>query len=248
MAKICIASVFTDDNRSKTWYQLQMKFIKKTTSDFDHFVFLNGDQSNVYTESTIIGQGTYTRDDTQFQSNHLIGLNAILDFFRKNSQKYEYFLVLDSDCFPVSPDWFFRLSSNDFEVSACVRYENLDSFAHPCVVFMKRSYLEKALFKFDDCTNIIGYTCPEVHFDCKEFFPLIRTNRVNLHPIMYGIYYDCFYHHAAGSRNVFIRSIDLNSYYDPDDQVSPLERFESIKKSPDLFVNKLMNKKSVKMI
>jgi len=37
------------------------------------------------------------------------------------------------------------------------------------------------------------------------YYPLNRTNKINLHPLYYGIYSDLIYHHWAGSRDMITR-------------------------------------------
>ena len=38
-----------------------------------------------------------------------------------------------------------------------------------------------------------------------DYYPLVRSNKTNLHPLYYGIYDDLIYHHWAGSRNMITR-------------------------------------------
>jgi len=40
----------------------------------------------------------------------------------------------------------------------------------------------------------------------REIAPLQRSNKVNYHPIVGGIYGDVIYHHGAGSRNAWFRT------------------------------------------
>lgn len=132
------------------------------------------------------------------QQGHIEGLNELLSYFKTVNS--EYYLILDSDCFPIHKDWCNKLINTEKDVAAIIRYENLDCFAHPSAFFFKRSVLNKLEFSFQDCTNIIGYNFKEVTSNIQDFFPLIRTNYYNPHPIMFGVYWNIFYHHGAGSR------------------------------------------------
>jgi len=38
-----------------------------------------------------------------------------------------------------------------------------------------------------------------------EYYPITRSNKVNLHPLYFGIYEDLIYHHWAGSRRMITR-------------------------------------------
>ncbi len=44
----------------------------------------------------------------------------------------------------------------------------------------------------------------------EQWTPLLRTNRVNLHPLWFGVYGDVVYHHGAGFRVPVARSISAN--------------------------------------
>ena len=55
MHELLVGSVFTT-GETKFWYELQIEFLKKTTTNFKHVVFLNGllDRS-IFKDSEIIG-------------------------------------------------------------------------------------------------------------------------------------------------------------------------------------------------
>jgi hypothetical protein len=44
----------------------------------------------------------------------------------------------------------------------------------------------------------------------REWTPLLRSNRLNLHPLWFGVYGDIVYHHGAGFRKPISR-IDMDS-------------------------------------
>lgn len=251
MKKLLVASVFTDFHKSEFWYKLQIDYLKNTTEDFDHCVFLNGENDSFYLNSKIIGMNNDKNNQT-----HLFGLNKILEYFKKQINNYEYFLILDSDCFPFKSGWFETLKSNNFDVSACVRFENLDSFAHPAIVFFKNSYINNIEFSLDSMTNLIGENFEELHLKCDRFFPLIRTNMINYHPIMFGVYYDCFYHHGAGSRSLIFRSINgpngnlEGSYYKFNINTDTIEKkiYRKLGEGPDFILKKLSDGNFVKYL
>jgi hypothetical protein len=79
----------------------------------------------------------------------------------------------------------------------------------------------------------------------EEVLPLLRTNRVNLHPLVAGVYHHLFYHHAAGSRGFDFRLIKdynyCNHWINNDTHAEFGEQiFNALIRDPDGFVEKLM--------
>lgn len=228
-----VGSVFSDCPRTKIWYKLQINALQNTT-DFKHVVYPNCDVN--FTHSTVLPRGHQNS-----RLGHIEGLNALLDYFRQNNE-FEYFLLLDSDCFPIV-DWTDKLikSMKHYNVAAPIRCENLDFFAHPCAFFLTRKALNDVHFLL---ANFNGYLedYQETASNVKSFFPLVRSNRLNYHPILFGVYWNMFYHHGAGSRRLNFRTTE-NGYYDKEEVVE-LEKnmFNQLVKNPEMFVAKLMGK------
>lgn len=203
MSKVLIGSVYSDSPRSLTWYKLQIEWLNKTT-DFEHVVYPNCDLN--FNSSIVLPRGFQ-----QGQLAHIEGLNSLVNFFKTTD--YENFLLLDSDCFPIRK-WTEELlfSMKGYSVAAIVRQENLDTFAHPAAFFFTRDILDKIEFGLNLQYNMIGQKFYETSSNIKEFWPLIRTNKINYHHILYGVYWDTFYHHGAGSRDLKFRCYEQGYY------------------------------------
>lgn len=211
-----IGSVFVEGERTKAWYELQMQFIRKTTNNFRHLVFLNGtDFETSFFDSEIVGRcetsglkiGETAKERQAAQKrNHWTGLSGILEAF--NSFDADNYLILDCDCFPIQHNWVEilqnALSHRSKKFVAPIRTENFDLFPHPSAVFFKRDILSEDWFDFSsgETVSLLGKSVNEcggkLPIDCC--LPLLRTNVLNLHPIFSGIYGDIFYHHGCGSR------------------------------------------------
>ena len=135
MNKLLVASVYVDHVRSKDWYSLQKKYLSHTTFDYDYLIYLNGSE-NFYDPAHILYKNTSFFSTGQ--EAHIRGMNFIVDYFTSKNN-YEYLLILDSDAFPIKK-WQLDLcnSMHHFDAAAIVRYENLDTFAHPSVFFVNR--------------------------------------------------------------------------------------------------------------
>jgi hypothetical protein len=149
-----------------------------------------------------------------------------LDYLaRAVSSSYDYIVTLDTDSFPVDDRWL------DVLVGACedgaalagvYRTEMAPAirpFVHVSGLCVRRRDLRALKLSFrrgagqdvgqniTDAFNRLG----------RQVFPLMRSNAVNFHFLMGGIYGDVLYHHGAGSRRAqFWTSTDVNA----DEQVS----------------------------
>lgn len=235
---LLVGSVYTDHYRSKQWYDLQMKYLKKTTKNFVHVVYLNGNV-DFFNDSIVIKKNT----DYCYPANHchIRGLNEIVEYFL-NHNNFENILILDNDCFPIDSNWQNNLlqSMMPFDVASVVRYENLDNFAHPCVFFAKRNIAKKLKFDFYKKKNLMGRYFEETSSNIIDFFPLVRSNKINYHPILYGIYWNTFYHHGSGSRILSFRSFDDKYYHEIFNQDKIEEKiFLELVDNPEKFLNNL---------
>lgn len=219
-AKIHIITVYYGlTDRNNTWLELQQRFIQKnTTVPYRFSIFANG-CDDIFDDLDIIGSEEYSSHH-KIGQNHLSCLRkAVMEF----DESCDYLLILDSDCFPIRPNWHDELSRamahRGYQIAAPYRLENLDKFPHPCAMFMtKKGAMELDLvLTTPDDSMLEGM--PNDPTCSNRCFPLIRSNRVNVHPLAAGIYYDMFYHHGAGSRNSLFRITDVLQYWHyPDHQ------------------------------
>jgi hypothetical protein len=229
-------------SRNAAWCRLQKQFIEATTSDYDYAVYLNRTERQFFDHAFVIGENA--QPWSQFEG--LRTLNKMMTFAR--AHPYENYLILDSDAFPVREGWLElllqRMGQRRF--AAPIRFENLDSFPHQCALFIKGQAIQDPF----DFTPDMRYQnlLKQRHLDLstglstEHLFPLVRTNRYNVHPILAGVYYDMFYHHGAGSRKAMIRSMWSSDYYHhmvPDhfDQEEVL--FRELAKNPVGFIARL---------
>ncbi len=240
--KVLVASVFTNNEMSLKWASLQSYFLNKTINHTIHKIaILQPGTSEVHKNHyNVLGYETINCTGT----SHGEGISSVLAYFREHSE-YDYLCLLDSDAWPVDGNWISICRSRITERhigAAAVRFENLDTFPHPCVFFINRKYLNNTqqYTNQSQYLNLLNKPVKDPFSDLKleYFFPLIRSNKLNLHPVMAGMYYNIFYHHAAGSRNPGFRSMPYYSLY--------IRKFstpgiltEELFKDPDSFINSL---------
>lgn len=235
--KILIGSVFANDDEFQSQLlDIQLKFLKATGCDFDHVVCLSESSTGSFHKKTkVVHEGW----DRNISGPHHSGLNNLLNYFIKEKNNYKEFLFLDSDAFPIRKNWAqylkerllhqkcfdndgrFCFSCNEFDIAAILRQENLEARLHASALFVKNEEaLSNISFEYKEIGHDIlnrpemDICIPYYQWEARtKAYPLIRTNKVNIHPIISGIYGDCFYHHGAGTRkSLGFRSGDYHNY------------------------------------
>lgn len=236
---LLIMSVFGSE--SEKWLDIQIDALKLTTENYEHAIYVNNpsdewvslvqqslNKPNDFRGCTVVGLSNTSLDG---KMQHYCGLSKLLSYAHARRNDYRAWLVLDCDCFPIASNWESILNGRN---SSIVRVENLDTFYHPSAVYCVDNSLNFIIGKYK---NILGDEFDEL-MAVGSFFPLLRTNRLNLHPLKYGIYYDIFYHHCAGSRRFETRS---DSYYRTIDHET-MERYdEEFFRDKWSFIRKISN-------
>ena len=213
--KLLVGTIFIDDSPLQLqWFDLQRKYLSKTTDSYDHVVFCAAKtKTDVFqTYSTFITNEA-ARGSRQ-STAHVAGLTCLLDYFRSKKDLYENFLFIDSDAFPIRKNWMEILKINikkPHEIAICLRPENLEQRLHSSVVFAKPSALDNMTFRVarQPLNDLCGQhendvQCHPYQTEMRDrVFPLLRSNKYQLHPLLYGVYYDMFYHNGCGSGRRF---------------------------------------------
>jgi hypothetical protein len=216
--KLLITSIFAPSPWNREWHSLQSRYVAATTKDcaYDYELFLNG-VAEKELDASAACLGT-SRDPL----DHPTALREVVDAFRQRD--HDYYLILDSDCFPIFPGWFTVLTNQmerfGKQIAAPVRYENLDRLPHPCAFFLTREVLQDERINFDKGhpgSNLLGREVSDVGSAMLDLLPsilpLLRTNVVNPHPVAAALYHQLFYHHGAGSRGSRFRVLHKFHYY-----------------------------------
>ncbi len=241
--KLLVLSVFARSPRNDRWIDLQYRFLDRTGPSYDHVVYLHRADSSLFPRSRILGAVDADRPVPQIHGQLL---QLLLDHARTVS--YDYYLFLDSDAFPVTPNWLPTLVSRmgEFPFAAPIRVENLDLFPHPCSFFVRGENIHRPEldFRVGSAANLLQQTVQDVgcRIPLNACYPLVRTNVVNAHPLLAAIYGHFFYHHGCGARTFAMRSTHQYNYYshvvgNHTDIESAL--FQALASDPDAFIQKL---------
>jgi hypothetical protein len=197
-----------------------------------HVVWLNRVAPDLFKRSLIAGRNDMPYPDAS--SEHGAGLRGLLTYLQGVARDDNHVLLLDSDAFPIHPNWLEKLLAwmqADERVpprtyATAVRTENLDTFPHPCIFFVRGDYfrgLSSPADHFGFCKsperNLLGVAFEDV--TCRLirdasgrqlWLPMTRTNLANPHPVFAAVYGGLFYHHGAGSRSPELRCVHLRQF------------------------------------
>lgn len=264
MARILVGSIFASgDEIQRKWLDLQLSFLKATTKSFEHVSVVWGGATSDHEHWAASTSLIEPEDKVEGYMAHLKGLRYLLGFFRQYESVFDGFLFLDSDAFPIRVGWLdsllvkldftpafldgefvptLQIAEKEYEVAMPIRAENLETRYHASVLYATKAALPRLSFEHGVYgPDLLGESerdiwVPEYEKDRQKVYPLLRSNQNNVHPLACGVYYDMFYHHCCGSRNVL-----WNRSEDYWDMAGPVRDIftERLMEDPVKFVNGL---------
>lgn len=223
--RLLVGSVYASSEPTEMkWFLLKTAYLDATTQDFDHVVHVNESDVGAFEKHVEVIGNMRGVDVTALHGSalHVRGLQSLHNYFISVQDKYDRFLFLDGDAFPIRKNWESLLSekmSISHSVSSCakdiavvLRPELCEFRWHGCVLFTTRAGLNNVQFQFKNMKylsewgkDFLGNFEHDIHINYQapalrdRVYPLMRTNQLNIHPAACGVYYDMFYHHAFGS-------------------------------------------------
>jgi len=199
-----IVTVHWKDDR---WVDIQLQYLRRYISrEFRVYAFLN-DLPDVH-------RTKYFYASTERIRSHAVKLNVLADMAGFNATSPEDWLMfLDGDAFPIADlVSFARPLLKTCPLLAVQRRENNGdvqphpSFCLTTVGFWKS--IEGDWHPGHQWTNAQGELVSDVGGNLLgilerheiRWHPMVRSNRKNLHPLLFGLYDDVIYHHGLGFR------------------------------------------------
>jgi hypothetical protein len=158
--------------------------------------------------------------------SHPTKLNYLADIILKDAEDDDYLVFIDGDAFPIGDLFpFMERTLERFRLGAVRRDENRgDKQPHPSfcattVGFWREiggDWFPGFLWKNNtgvDVSDVGGNLLGTLERQKIPWYPMLRSNKVNLHPLWFGIYEGLVYHHGAGFRPPVSR-LDLRPYSD----------------------------------
>lgn len=209
---IHILTVHWKDDR---WIDIQLKYLKRHIKmPYKVYAFLNdlpGDHRDKYFYSS-----------TENIKSHAIKLNFLADMATLHSvNPDDWLMFIDGDAFPIGNIvTFVSRHIDNYPLLAIQRKENIgDKQPHPsfCVTTVK-FWNEingdwKAGYSWKNSegemvTDVGGNLLEKLEKANVEWYPMLRSNKNEMHDLWFGVYEKMIYHHGAGFRNTVSR-IDL---------------------------------------
>ena len=192
------------------WVDIQKRELQKYLNE-DYKVFTrlgeNFEEHKDKFDGVIEGQGHWTES-----------MGLLLKLIKKEVKSDDKILLIDSDAFPISNQisYFFEAALNEFEFVSCQepKHEWDDEYKIPHPMFMlfrAKHILNNNLDEYLSNIHIDlsgNWWGGAIHWIIKNkysYFAMKRSNKINLHPLYFGVYNNLIYHHWAGSRKMITR-------------------------------------------
>ncbi|MEL6657192.1 MAG: hypothetical protein AAFP77_18090 [Bacteroidota bacterium] len=208
------------------WIDIQLSYLKKNIDrPYLTYAFLNGISTEHYDKFH------YVSDENIKQ--HAVKLNLLADMACFNAESDDDWLFfIDGDAFPIaSVDQYAQPKLEKNPLIAVQRKENFaDIQPHPsfCITtvgFWKQIRGDwKSGYTWNNArgesvTDVGGNLLGILNEKGFDWYPVLRSNIIDLHPLSFGLYGDVLYHHGAGFREHISRvdlegkGIRMNSLY-----------------------------------
>jgi hypothetical protein len=155
--------------------------------------------------------------------DHAAKLNLLAGEIAATAAPDDLIMFLDGDAFPIADPM--PLARKALEVSSLVavrRDENEGEVQpHPCFCVVRVADWEALHGDWSpgyrwttatgrQITDVGGNLLRCLERNNAEWTPILRSNRVDLHPLFFGVYGDVVYHQGAGFRSGFSRADSVN--------------------------------------
>jgi hypothetical protein len=183
------------------WIEPQLRYLERNLDEFKVWTSLNGIAAKWNTRF-------HFAED--LEGSHHDKLNQLANIARESAHPDDMFLFVDGDAFPIAPVTPAILG--DTKLAAVRRDENLgEAQPHPCFCVTPVGFwfdiegdwgqgytwtASNGEELTDSGGNLLGILTERG----LPWRPLLRTNRWNMDPLLFGIYGDVCYHHGAGFR------------------------------------------------
>jgi len=216
MKRIYIATIHW---QSDYWIDIQCKYIEKyIPPPYSIFACLNGIDIKPH-----VNKFDYINTDKI--KDHGTKLNLLSTEILKHANDEDLILFLDGDAFPISN---LRMLAKKYldkhPLIAVQRKENLgDIQPHPCFCLTTAKFWktikgnwQKGNFTWKNSEgrniNDVGGSLLDIlNKNNIDWMPLNRSNEIDFHPVMFGVYHNVVYHHGMGFRKPASRIDRVNS-------------------------------------
>ena len=220
---INIATVHFQSDR---WIDIQLKYLHKfIKTDLRIYACLPEPKEKF--ENRFYFTSGYEPPDKLSEApniNHAKKLNYLADIILTDSEDDDYLIFIDGDAFPVADLFpFIERILGQYSLAAVRRDENGgDIQPHPCFCATTTQFWKEIEGDWSpgftwknsagmDVTDVGGNLLGALLRRAIPWYPMLRSNTLNLHRLWFGIYDGLIYHHGAGFRPAVSRIDELTN-------------------------------------
>jgi hypothetical protein len=207
-----VIHVLTVHWQDDSWVDIQLTYLHKFIQQpFKVYAFLNGLPHE--------HRAKYFYSSTEPIVEHPIKLNILADIAAFNSTGPDDLLMfIDGDAFPIGDISSFGCEKlEQYSLIAVQRKENNgDVQPHPCFCLTTVGFWKaingdwKPGYEWENLqgniiTDVGGNLLGILREKGIDWYPMLRSNKRNPHPLFFGLYEDLIYHHGAAFRKPFCR-------------------------------------------
>lgn len=206
---IHVLTVHWEDER---WIDIQLRYLNATIDEpFRVYAFLNGIRDE--------HRAKFFYSSTEPIRSHPVKLDLLADVVTAQSAPDDWLIFIDGDAFPIADVVpFGREKLREFPLAAIQRKENAgDRQPHPsfCLTTVgfwtsiggnwgqERGWTnERGEMVHDVGGNLLAI----LEERATRWYPMLRSNTFDVHPVFFGVYDSLVYHHGAGFRHAWTRA------------------------------------------
>lgn len=210
------------------WIDIQLKYLNRFIDvPYRTYAFLTEIQKD-------------NRNKFDFATNEWIRehdrkLNLLADIMCSHAEDKDIIIFIDGDAFPIQPLFpYIQEMVDKHQLVAVQRLDNLgDIQPHPCFCAIKASFWREIDGDWHNgysWINSHGVSVTDTGASMLQkmeehkinWYPMVRSNTKDLHPLLFGVYDNLIYHHGAGFRDAVLR-VD-NPFLNPAREVNFIKR------------------------
>jgi len=204
--------VATVHYKTDKWIDIQLRYLQRNIrNEFRVYAFIDHED--------IEHAGKFYHCLTNPIHSHPLKLNLLADKILYLSKDDDDILIfLDGDAFPIGElSIYLKKKLQSFKLIAIKRLENYgDPQPHPAFCATTTGFWREVKgdwssgyqwkIKSDAFITDTGGNLLKLLIDLDiEWYPMLRSNNHNLHPLWFGLYDGIIYHHGAGFRDALSR-------------------------------------------
>jgi hypothetical protein len=215
-----VINVATVHWQTPRWIDAQLHYLSRSLEEpYRVFAALNG------IDDPAVWKRFYFAAD--LEGGHASKLNQLAALIAQESDPADILIFLDGDAFPVRPlgGWL-EETVRKYRLTAIRRDENLgDCQPHPSFCATTVGFwqdIEGDWLAGGTWINTAGREVADVGGNLLyalrrrevDWYPLLRTNTHNPHPVWFGVYDHRIYHHGAGFQSTRVERVDWAGRYE----------------------------------